>query len=36
VDIALEEVKRLISEGYTSGANKNDTGSFAFYDEEEF
>lgn len=30
VEIAIDEVKRLVSEGYQSGSNENDTGSFSF------
>ena len=30
IEIALEEVKRLVEEGYTSGLNSNDTGRFSF------
>lgn len=28
--IGLEEVLRLLKEGFTSGFNRNDTGSFSF------
>lgn len=40
IEMALAEVARLIAEGYTSGFNSNDTGSFSFdssgeYDEDE-
>jgi hypothetical protein len=30
IELALEEVTRLISEDYTSGFNSNDSGRFAF------
>ncbi len=28
--LALEEVARLVNNGFTSGAEKNDTGSYSF------
>lgn len=30
LDLALDELKRLLSEGYTSGANSNDSGGYQF------
>ena len=30
LEVALEEVTRLVGEGYTSGHNANDTGRFDF------
>lgn len=30
IELALDEVRRLVSEGYTSGHNRNDTGKFTF------
>lgn len=30
LELALQEVTRLVGEGYTSGNNSNDTGSFRF------
>lgn len=30
LQLALEEVTRLVSEGFTSGTDRNETGSFAF------
>ncbi len=30
IELALAEVTRLISEGFTSGGNSNDTGAFTF------
>lgn len=30
LEIALEEAMRKIQEGYTSGADRNDTGSYSF------
>lgn len=35
VEMVLEEVLRLIKEGYHSGLNSNDTGSFEFDSKEE-
>jgi hypothetical protein len=35
LDLAQEEVSRLIGEGYTSGMNSNETGSFTFTVHEE-
>jgi len=30
LEFALQEVTRLVGEGYTSGGNSNDTGSYSF------
>ncbi len=36
IEIALDEVKRLIEEGYGSGLDSNDTGNFFFESNEEY
>jgi len=36
VEISINEAKRLISEGYGSGLNSNDTASFSFESEGEY
>jgi len=30
IELALDEVRRLVGEGFTSGHNSNDTGKFTF------
>jgi hypothetical protein len=35
LEFALAEVLRLVTEGYLSGHNENDTGNFSFYVKEE-